>query len=309
MGKRETAYVLFYVPLIINFIFIWPPISQTGIGSATDACGGIKDRNECDAFGQPCVTWTGRNCSISKGTYDLYEPDEAGYIPEGDPGYPAFKPMCVWKKSVCVQDKNWYKTNDEKRNALAICKVTERWIDTGEMGQFATISLLLPIMGIFATAGALYQASYIFNPKNPMSEMELRDTCGGYEGLVRLHRIIVGCLAVWYLVQAFMIGGYAGALTNPETGCLRSYDEETDGYPPWIEEPPTKFDTEYISGMGVTGILYLGAIFQGLSGLGLGAYLAYHVIFYEEVVSGIDIMPVGSEFSLKNVGRQKRAFT
>ena len=142
-----------------------------------------------------------------------------------------------------------------------------------------------------------------------MSEMELRDTCGGYEGLVRLHRIIVGCLAVWYLVQAFMIGGYAGALTNPETGCLRSYDEETDGYPPWIEEPPTKFDTEYISGMGVTGILYLGAIFQGLSGLGLGAYLAYHVIFYEEVVSGIDIMPVGSEFSLKNVGRQKRAFT
>ena len=58
MGKRETAYVLFYVPLIINFIFIWPPISQTGIGTAIDACGGVKDRDECDTFGQPCLTWT-----------------------------------------------------------------------------------------------------------------------------------------------------------------------------------------------------------------------------------------------------------
>ena len=61
--------------------------------------------------------------------------------------------------------------------------------------------------------------------------------------------------------------------------------------------------------MGVTGILYLGAIFQGLSGLGLGAYLAYHVIFYDEVVSGVDYGNIGMENYLKNVGRQKRAFT
>jgi hypothetical protein len=177
------------------------------------------------------------------------------------------------------------------------------------MGQFATISIILPIMGIFATVGTLYQASYIFKPKDAVSQMDLQDTCGGYEGLTRLHRIIVGCLAVWYLAQAFMIGGYAGALTNPDTGCLRSYDEETDGYPAWIEEPPTKFDKEYLDGLGVTGILYLGAIFQGLAGLGLGAYLAYHVIFYDEVVSGVDYGPVGGEMYLKNVGRQKRAFT
>jgi hypothetical protein len=271
--KRDFSYALLYTSIAIYVIFSIVALSQTGVGTDSDACSGLSEI-VCKGEGQPCLYWTGVPCNATKMEDDGQE-------------------MCKWSNKKCQTNKNWFKTTYTIRDLPKICKVTQRLGAGGEMGQFSMLLLVFTVIGVFVyTPLYLYQHSFMWTPL-PKVDEELdiltgnnKDTCYRCErdrqGCVRIHLWMTIFLILWNICIVVMSFSYSGALTTVEKGCLFLYDEDTDGELEWPDN--SLFFETYFEGFTTPAILTMSGLFVSISVILLGLYVWFHYTYKEEVL-------------------------